>query len=81
MNTVNTEFYLFEVWFTDQASKALEIEDNTNLPNYWLSIIKMRYSTEPRFRKYVKGYSFLSFAKKLVINMVKNQWILQQKQE
>ena len=23
----------------------------------------MRYSTEPRFRKYVKGYSFLSFAK------------------
>ena len=33
----------------------------------------MRYSTEPRFRKYVKGYSFLSFAKKLVINMVKNQ--------
>ena len=24
----------------------------------------MRYSIEPRFRKYVKGYSFLSFAKK-----------------
>ena len=24
----------------------------------------MRYSTEPRFGKYVKGYSFLSFAKK-----------------
>ena len=23
----------------------------------------MRYSTEPRFRKYVKGYGFLSFAK------------------
>ena len=23
----------------------------------------MRFSTEPRFRKYVKGYSFLSFAK------------------
>ena len=23
----------------------------------------MRYSTEPRFRKYVKGYVFLSFAK------------------
>ena len=32
----------------------------------------MRYSTEPRFRKYVKGYGFLSFAKKLVKNMVKN---------
>ena len=25
---------------------------------------KMRYSTEPKFRKYVKGYSFLSFARK-----------------
>ena len=24
----------------------------------------MRYSTEPRFRKYVKGYDFLSFARK-----------------
>ena len=23
----------------------------------------MRYSTEPRFRKYVKGYGYLSFAK------------------
>ena len=25
MNTVNTEFSFTEVWFTDQASKALEI--------------------------------------------------------
>ena len=25
----------------------------------------MRYSTEPKYRKYVKGYSFLSFARKL----------------
>ena len=25
----------------------------------------MRYSTEPRFRKYVKGYGLLSFARKL----------------
>ena len=24
----------------------------------------MRYSTEPRFRKYVKGYEFLSFPRK-----------------
>ena len=30
MNTVNTEFSSVEVWFTDQASKALEIEDNVN---------------------------------------------------
>ena len=25
----------------------------------------MRYSTEPKYRKYVKGYGFLSFARKL----------------
>ena len=31
MNTVNTEFSFVKVWFTDQVSKALEIEDNGNL--------------------------------------------------
>ena len=31
MNTVNTKFSSVEVWFTDQASKVLEIEDNVNL--------------------------------------------------
>ena len=31
MNTVNTEFSYVEVWFTDQVSEALEIEDNVNL--------------------------------------------------
>ena len=31
MNTVNTEYFSVEVWFKDQASKALEIEDNVNL--------------------------------------------------
>ena len=31
MNTTNTEFCSVEVWFTDQSSKALEIEDNVNL--------------------------------------------------
>ena len=33
-----------------------------------MKIIKMRYSTEPRYRIYVKGYGFLLFAK----NMGKN---------
>ena len=74
-NTVNTQFSFGEVWFTDQASRALEI-NYTNyylLTNYWVVItclkstsckqcVKMRYSPEPRFRKYVKG--FLSFARK-----------------
>ena len=31
INTVNTEFSFVEVWFTDQAIKALETEDNVNL--------------------------------------------------
>ena len=31
MNAVNAEFSSVEVWFTDQNSKALEIEDNVNL--------------------------------------------------
>ena len=31
MNKFNTELSFVEVWLTDQASKALEIEDNVNL--------------------------------------------------
>ena len=31
MNKINIECSFTEVWFTDQASKALEIEDNVNL--------------------------------------------------
>ena len=31
MNTVNTEISYVEVWFTDQNSEALKIEDSVNL--------------------------------------------------
>ena len=31
MNAFNAEFSSVEIWFTDQASKALEIEGNVNL--------------------------------------------------
>ena len=31
MNTINTQFSFVEVWFTNQASKALGIKDNVNL--------------------------------------------------
>ena len=31
MNTVNNEFSFVEIWFTDQISRAPEIEDNVNL--------------------------------------------------
>ena len=32
----------------------------------------MKYSLEPAYRRYVKGYGFLSFVRNLEINMVKN---------
>ena len=67
MNTINIEFSFAEVRLTGQVSKALEIE------NIVLALIKMSYSTGPKFRKYVKGYSFLCYLlENLVINMVKN---------
>ena len=31
MSTGNTKFSSVEVWFTDQTSKALELENNVNL--------------------------------------------------
>ena len=48
MNTVNTEFSSLEVWFPDQASKALQIEDNVNL-----TLIK-HYKNEILNRNYIK---------------------------
>ena len=44
------------VWFTDQKSRALEIEDRINLTMVVKQHIKIRYSIEPRDRIYVKGY-------------------------
>ena len=31
LNTTNTEFSTIKVWFTDQNSKPLEIEDSVNM--------------------------------------------------
>ena len=40
LNTKNTEFSFIEVWFTDQNSKKLEIEDNVRYhTNNWNRII------------------------------------------
>ena len=65
MNTVNTEFSSVEVSFTDQFSKAREIEDNVSLTRHCVNV-KMRYSTERKYRKYVKRFGFLSFSRKFV---------------
>ena len=66
LKTFNSEFQEIEVWFTDQNSQPLEIEDKINLT----LIIKSysHYKTEifkPRDRIYVKAYGFLSFAKNI----------------
>ena len=52
----NSEFLYIEVWFTDQNSKPLEIED----------------SVQPRDWTFVKGYEFFSFAKNMAKNIGKN---------
>ena len=53
----NSEYDEIKVWFTDQNSQPLEIEDRVNLTMVinWRLHIKMRDSIEPRDRIYVKG--------------------------
>ena len=66
LKTFNSEFQEVKIWFTDQTSKPLELEDKINITLIIkLSglIIKMRYSIEPKERRFVKGYGFMSFAR------------------
>ena len=42
LKTFNSEYDEIKLWFTDQNSQALEIEDRIKM------FITMRYSTEPR---------------------------------
>ena len=49
---------------TDQNCEPLEIEDNVNL-TLIIGLILWKWDTQPKFRKYVKGYGFLSLARKL----------------
>ena len=63
MNTVNTEFSSVEVWFTDQVSKALEIEDwidKEPLDRHY----KIEIFNGTKIQKNIKRYGFLSFARK-----------------
>ena len=57
LKTLKTEFSEREVWFTDQNNNALEI--------VVCAFIKMRYSLEPRYRRYVQGQRFMSFARNI----------------
>ena len=66
---MNTEFSEIEVCFIDQNNKALEIEDNVDISliinTNQLRSYKMRYSLEPRYRRYVQGQGFMSFARNI----------------
>ena len=55
MNTLNTEFSSVEVCLETKLVQHLRL-----LGRHY----KMRYSTEPRCRRYVEGNGFLSFARK-----------------
>ena len=56
LKTLSSEFFYIEVWFTDQNSKPIQIEDKINitLAIKWCVIYKMRYSIEPRYQIFVK---------------------------
>ena len=60
LKPTNAEFQSIQLWFTDQNNRPPKIENSVNIT----LIIKMRYSSKPKHRKYVKGYCFLSFARK-----------------
>ena len=65
LTRTNTEFSSIEARVTDQNSKPIEIEDNVDMDtNNWIDVIKIRYLTEPKYRKYVESHGFLSFARK-----------------
>ena len=73
MDTVNTEFSSVEVWFTDQASKVLETEENVNLTliigwTLWKGDTQQNQNTD----NMLKDTTFCRLLENLVINMVKN---------
>ena len=62
LKTFNSQYDEIKVWFTDENSQPLEIEDWINLT----FVIKWRLKSEifnRTMKIYLKGYGFLSFAK------------------
>ena len=68
LKTTNAEFQWIQLWFSDQNNRPFEAENITKIlryyTSYWIDIIKVWYSAEPKYKKYVKGYGFLPFAGK-----------------
>ena len=64
LNTTNTECSFIEIWLTDQNSKQLELKENVNMTLLIGQILQIRYSAEPKYRKFVEACGFSSFARK-----------------
>ena len=59
MTTINTEFTLFKFGLQIKIVNQFLVDTK-----YWVGIIKMRYSKKPKYKKYVKEYGVLLFARK-----------------
>ena len=71
MNIVNTEFSFVEVFFTDQACKALEIEDNVNLTlTIRQTLQKSDKQQNQDLENTLKDMAFCHLQENLGINMV-----------
>ena len=71
MNIVNTEFSFVEVFFTDQACKALEIEDNVNLTlTIRQTLQKSDKQQNQDLENTLKDMTFCHLQENLGINMV-----------
>ena len=71
MNIVNTEFSFAEVSFTDQACKALEIEDNVNLTlTIRQTLQKSDTQQNQDLENTLKDMTFCHLQENLGINMV-----------
>ena len=65
LKTTNTQLQSIKLQFTDQNNRPLETEDKGKYcTTNWVGLVKLRYSTEQKYRKFVTGYDFLSFARK-----------------
>ena len=74
LKTFNSEFSDTEIWFTDQSSKLVEIEDKVNIILVINLIIVYKKWCTIKFNSkiFLKGYGFLCLLKIWAKTMVKN---------
>ena len=67
LKTFDSEFSYIGIWFTDQNSQSLEIDDSINLILVikWYSYYESAIFNWTQRSNICKGYGFLSFAKNI----------------